>query len=267
MISLGFSTCPNDTFMFDAMVNGRINTEGLAFDLVIEDILHLNRKALSGELEVLKISYNAYGHVKDNYRLLRSGSAMGVGCGPILISSKPLSIDQLRDVNPKIAIPGVNTTANLLMSYFAPDLVNKEEMLFHKVMSEVAMGTYEAGVIIHENRFTYEEQGLYCVQDLGAYWEEQTGLPIPLGAICAREDLGNDLIAKIERVLRRSIEYALDYPDESKAFIRQYAQDLSPEVTKAHIDLYVNKYSIDMGEEGRTAVDKLLSVGKSIRIF
>ncbi len=266
-ISLGFSTCPNDTFMFDAMVHGRVNTEGLEFDLVMEDILHLNRRAIAGELDVLKVSYNAYGHVRDRYRLLRSGSAMGKGCGPLLIAAEPYTIDQLRALNPKIAIPGVNTTANLLMSFFAPDLVNKEEMLFHEVMAAVAMGENEAGVIIHENRFTYQERGLYCVQDLGAYWEEQTGLPIPLGAICAREDLGEDLINKIERVLRRSVEYAFAHPKESKAFIQLYAQELSEEVTRAHIDLYVNEYSVDMGEEGRAAVEKLLKVGEEMGLY
>lgn len=266
-ISLGFSTCPNDTFMFDAMVHGRVDTEGLEFDIVMEDILHLNRRALAGELDVLKVSYNAFGHVRNRYRLLRSGSAMGKGCGPLLIAAEPYSIEQLRSLEPKIAIPGVNTTANLLLSFFAPDLVNREEMLFHEVMAAVAMRENDAGVIIHENRFTYQERGLHCVQDLGAYWEEQTGFPIPLGAICAKEDLGNEIIEKVERVLRKSVEYAFENPEDSKPFVRLYAQEMAEEVTKAHIALYVNEYSVDMGQEGKAAVDKLMEVGEGMGLF
>lgn len=266
-IRLGFSTCPNDTFMFDAMVHGKVDTEGFEFELIMEDIFHLNRRALVGEVDVLKISYNAYGHVRDNYHLLRSGSAMGKGCGPLLIASEPYSIDDLRSLDPRIAIPGINTTANLLLSFFAPDLLNREEMLFHEVMAAVAMQENDAGVIIHENRFTYQERGLHCIQDLGSYWEEKTGLPIPLGAICARKGMGPELIAKFERVLKRSVEYALANPEESQPFVQFYAQEMSEEVTKAHINLYVNEYSVDMGNEGLAAVEKLLQVGESMGLY
>ena len=266
-LSLGFSTCPNDTFMFDAMVHHRIDTEGLEFDLLMEDILHLNQRALQGELDILKISYNAYGHVRDQYQLLTSGSAMGQGCGPLLIASEPTSIEDLLQKNARIAIPGHNTTANLLLSYFAPGLENRVEMLFHEVMPAVQQGKADAGLIIHENRFTYPDYGLHCVQDLGEYWETKTGLPIPLGAICAHKRLGEETISKIDRVLRRSVEYAFAHPEASKGFVKEHAQELSPEVTKAHIALYVNDYSVDMGEKGREAVGKILEVGRGMGLY
>ena len=266
-LSLGFSTCPNDTFIFDALVHGKVDTEDLEFEVVMEDILHLNKRALKEELDVIKVSYNAYGHVRNQYSLLRSGSAMGKGCGPLLIAAEPMTIEDLRAKDPRIAIPGVNTTANLLLSFFAPDLTTREEMLFHEVMAAVAMKENHAGVIIHENRFTYQDRGLHCVQDLGEYWETQTGLPIPLGAICAHSRLGEETIAKIDRVLRRSIEFAFANPESSKPFIKLYAQELSDEVTQAHIDLYVNEFSIDMGTQGEEAVQKLLSVGEAMGLY
>lgn len=266
-LTLGFSTCPNDTFIFDAMVHHRIDTEGLEFDTLMEDILHLNRRAMGGEVDILKISYNAFGHVQSQYRLLNSGSAMGQGCGPLLISKEPTSLEKLRAKNARIAIPGKNTTANLLLSFFAPDLHNREEMLFHEVMPAVSEGRADAGLIIHENRFTYPDYGLHCVQDLGEYWEGKTGLPIPLGAICAHERLGEETIQKVDRVLRRSVEYAFAHPEASKQFVREHAQELSEEVTQAHIDLYVNQFSVDMGAEGREAVDKILEVGRGMGLY
>jgi len=266
-LTLGFSTCPNDTFMFDAMVHQRVDTEGLTFKLVMEDILHLNRRALAGELDVLKVSYNAYGHVRQQYRLLNSGSAMGEGVGPLLISRAPTNASELIALGATIAIPGVNTTANLLLNFFAPQLTERKEMLFHDVMPAVANGEADAGVIIHENRFTYQEHGLHLVQDLGAHWEEKTGLPIPLGAICAHERLGDELIAKVDRVLRRSVEYAFAHPDASRAFVREYAQEMSEAVTQQHIELYVNNYSVDMGTRGRQAVQQLLRVGEEMNLY
>lgn len=266
-LTLGFSTCPNDTFMFDAMVHHKVDTEGLEFELVMEDILHLNKRALAGELDVLKVSYNAYGHVRDRYQLLRSGSAMGQGCGPLLIAAEPISIAELIEQEAVVAIPGQNTTANLLLNFFAPDLTSRKEMLFHEVMPAVNEGVAKAGVIIHENRFTYQEMGLHCVQDLGAYWEEKTGLPIPLGAICAHNRLGVETIEKVERVLKRSVEYAFANPEDSKTFIQQHAQELSEAVTRAHIELYVNQYSVDMGTEGKAAVDRLLAEGADMGLY
>lgn len=173
-LTLGFSTCPNDTFMFDALVNGRINTNGLDFEVTMADILHLNHAAIAGKLDIVKVSYNTYGLIRDDYALLNAGSAMGLGCGPLLIAREAVSIAELVAGNARIAIPGKNTTANLLLSYFESGLQNRQEMLFHEVMPAVKSGAADAGLIIHENRFTYQDEGLVCLQDLGAYWEAKT---------------------------------------------------------------------------------------------
>ncbi|MEM0995895.1 MAG: 1,4-dihydroxy-6-naphthoate synthase [Bacteroidota bacterium] len=266
-LSLGFSTCPNDTFMFDAMVHGRIDTQGLAFAPVMEDILHLNRRALAHELDVVKVSYNAFGHLREHYHLLKAGSAMGKGCGPLLISREPITLEELLKRDAPIAIPGKNTTANLLLNFYAPGLQNRQEMLFHEVMPAIQRGDVAAGVIIHENRFTYQDLGLREVRDLGEYWETETGLPIPLGAIVARKSLGEEMIARIETVMQASVAHAFAHPQDSAEFVRNHAQELSPEVTKAHIDLYVNDFSLDMGSEGKQAVDKLLSVGAEMGLY
>ena len=266
-LSLGFSTCPNDTFMFDALVNGRIDQDEFEFDLTLADILHLNRSAVAGQFDIVKLSYNTYGMVKDDYELLTAGSAMGVGCGPLLIAKEPISIQGLVDKNAEIAIPGKNTTANLLLSFFAPELENRKEMLFHEVMPAVLSGKADAGLIIHENRFTYQDEGLVCLQDLGAYWEDETKLPIPLGAICVRKSLGEEVIKKIDALLNQSIAYAFANPEASKSYIKTHAQELSDEVTQAHIKLYVNDFSLDMGDKGRAAVKKLLSVGADMGLY
>jgi 1,4-dihydroxy-6-naphthoate synthase len=266
-ISLGFSTCPNDTFMFDAMVNGRIDTGGLEFDVDMQDILHLNQAAMAQRLDVVKVSYNAYGHLRGDYVLLNAGSAMGMGCGPLLIAREPVAIADLVAGNATIAIPGHNTTANLLLSYFEPRLVNRKEMLFHEVMPAVVRGEAEAGLIIHENRFTYPDLGLVCLQDLGAHWEARTGMPIPLGAICAHRRMGAERIAQIDRILHDSVAYAFAHPEASMPFVRAHAQELSDAVTQAHIDLYVNAFSLDMGDRGRAAVQQLLAVGEEMGLY
>lgn len=266
-ISLGFSSCPNDTFMFEALVHGKVDTEGLEFEVFMADILHLNQKALAGELQVVKTSYNAFGHVWKDYALLRSGSAMGKGCGPLIISKEPMSLEQLLEHKARIAIPGKNTTANLLLNFYAPALVNRSEMLFHEVMPAVESGACTAGLIIHENRFTYQDFGLRLVQDLGEHWESQTGLPIPLGAICASRDLGDETIAKVERVLQRSIAWAFAHPESSSDYVKCHAQEMDPEVTQAHIQLYVNDFSLNMGAEGVRAVMRLLAEGEKMGLF
>jgi 1,4-dihydroxy-6-naphthoate synthase len=266
-LTLGFSTCPNDTFMFDALVNGRIDTEGLEFELEMADILHLNHAAMAERLDIVKVSYNTYGHIRDRYQLLESGSAMGMGCGPLLIAREPITIADLVAQQELIAIPGINTTANLLLSFFEPRLQNRREMLFHDVMPAVLRGDAAAGLIIHENRFTYQDHGLVCLQDLGAYWEEQTGLPIPLGAICAHKRLGHEMAAKVDRLLHQSIAYAFAHPEECLPYVRSHAQELSDEVTQAHIKLYVNDFSLGMGDAGKTAVAKLMAVGQGMGLF
>jgi 1,4-dihydroxy-6-naphthoate synthase len=258
-ISLGISTCPNDTFMFDAMVNHRIDTGGITFDLWMGDILHLNQKALAGELDMVKISYATYARVRETYSLLRAGSAMGRGCGPLLLSRQPITADELFAGNPLIAVPGLNTTANHLLRFFAPQGFRPKEMIFHEVMPALQRGEVDAGVIIHENRFTYPQYGLHKVQDLGEFWEAKTGLPIPLGAIVAHHRLGADLIGQLDRLMRASVEFAFANPLASKEFVALHAQEMDAAVCQLHIDLYVNEFSVDMGEEGSKAVETLLA--------
>lgn len=266
-IKLGFSTCPNDTFMFDAMVHGRVDTRGYEFEVVMADIHHLNQMALAGSLDMVKVSYNLYGHLRGRYALLEAGSAMGKGCGPLLISREETTVEELIARGAKVAIPGRQTTANLLLSFFAPELQSREEVLFHEVMPAVLDGRADAGLIIHENRFTYQDLGLKCVQDLGEYWEEKTGLPIPLGAICASESLGAEVIADLDAIMRDSVAYAFAHPEASSDFVRAHAQELSAAVTQAHIDLYVNDFSLGMGEMGHEAVKRLLAVGAKMGLY
>jgi 1,4-dihydroxy-6-naphthoate synthase len=266
-IKLGFSTCPNDTFMFDALVHGRIETDGIEYEVVLADILHLNQMVSNGELDMVKISFNTYGRVRADYELLEAGSALGHDCGPLLISKRPLSVEELVKGNLKVAIPGKNTTANLLLSFFAPSLQNRQEMIFHEVMPAILNGEVDAGVIIHENRFTYQELGLQLIQDLGEYWEGKNSLPIPLGAIVAKKSLGEEVIAKLQKQMHNSVAYAFANPNASQDYVSAHAQEMDPAVMKAHIDLYVNEYSLALGEKGHAAVEQLLSVGDSLGFY
>ena len=261
-ISLGFSTCPNDTFMFDALVNGRIDTGDIEYDVTLADIFHLNQMAQAGKLDMVKVSYNTFGHLLDSYTLLDAGSALGHNCGPLLIARHPISPEQLQQGNLTVAIPGLNTTANLLLDYFAPQVQRKEEMIFHEVMPAVVAGKADAGVIIHENRFTYQDLGLVCIQDLGEYWEAHTQLPIPLGAIVARTGLGTERIQQIESQLRASVAYAFNHPEASHGFVKQHAQEMEAAVMQSHIQLYVNEYSLSLRTKGRAAIHQLLQTGE-----
>lgn len=252
IIRLGFSSCPNDTFIFDAMIHGKIDTEGLDFELVIEDVEELNRRAFKADLDVTKISFNAFTRLVDNYILLDAGAALGENCGPLLISKNPTSMKDLKDK--VIAIPGINTTANLLLTLAFSDYKNKKEMLFSEIEQAVINGDVDAGLIIHESRFTYEEKGLFRVLDLGEYWESKTNTPTPLGGIIAKRNLGDELIHKINRVLKRSVEFAFNNPKSGIDFIRKHSQEMSEEVMYKHIALYVNHFSLDLGEEGKNAV-------------
>ena len=253
-LTLGFSPCPNDTFMFDALVHAKVDTEGLEFEVVMEDVEALNQRALNNDLDVTKLSYHAFLHCVQDYALLNSGSALGRDCGPLLIHRKgnaPLTADS------KIAIPGKNTTANLLLSIAFPHLQIKEEMLFYDIEQAVIDGRVEAGLIIHENRFTYQEKGLEKIQDLGAFWETETGLPIPLGGIVVKRDLPLEVQQKLQRVLKRSVQYAFDHPKSAKEYIRCYAQEMDEQVMYEHIKLYVNDFSLDLGVEGKRAVEEV----------
>jgi len=259
-VSLGYSPCPNDTFIFYAMIHGKIDTGGLSFNEVLLDVETLNRKALNAEIDITKISYAAYGHLRDRYSLLRSGGALGRGCGPLVVAKHDYSMEDLR--NRRIAIPGRLTTAYLLLQLFDSSFIlhpsSLVEMPFHKIMDAVANEEVDAGLIIHESRFTYPSYGLKQLVDLGEWWEEDTGLPIPLGCIIARRSLGDDLNSRIDRTVRQSVEYAFSKRNEPMTYIKEHSQELSDHVINQHIDLYVNNFSIDIGREGEKAVSALI---------
>ena len=252
-LTLGFSPCPNDTFIFDALVHHKIDTEGLEFEVIFADVEQLNKWAFQGKLDITKLSYNAFTHCVNDYALLDSGSALGNNCGPLLIK-KPNTILTKES---KIAIPGKYTTANMLLNIAFPNHQNKVEMLFSEIENKVLEGRVDAGLIIHENRFTYEDKGLEKVKDLGEFWEEETGLPIPLGGIVVKRELPLATQQKIERVLRKSVEFAFENPNSSADYVKYHAQEMEKEVVDAHIALYVNNYSISLGEQGRKAVELL----------
>jgi 1,4-dihydroxy-6-naphthoate synthase len=255
-LTLGFSPCPNDTFMFYPLVHGLVDTAGLTFRERLEDVETLNRLALAGELDVTKVSYHALGHIRDQYALLRSGSALGRGCGPLLVAREGMDPAGLR--SKRIAVPGQYTTALLLLRLLDPQLADFIVMPFNEVMEAVLTGRVDAGLIIHESRFTYQGLGLHKLVDLGEWWENETGLPIPLGGIVARRSLGSEAIAVIERALRAGVAYARSHPAEAAGYIREHAQEMSDEVCAAHIGLYVNDFSAELGAEGERAIAELL---------
>ena len=256
-LRIGFSPCPNDTFIFDALIHQRLDTEALSFEPVIEDVETLNQLALKGELEISKLSFHALGHAANQYQLLDAGSALGRGCGPLLIAKKKLEA-HAANINPlKIAIPGQLTTANFLLSMAFPEATNKIPMVFSAIEQAVLNSKVDAGLIIHENRFTYEAKGLKKIIDLGEYWESTTGFPIPLGGIAIKNALSEKLKWQVNRLLRQSVEYAFEHPEIAMPYIRSLAQEMDESVMKQHIELYVNEYSVDLGIRGREAVSKL----------
>jgi 1,4-dihydroxy-6-naphthoate synthase len=267
-ISLGFSPCPNDCFIFDAMMHGKIDAEGLQFEVFMEDVETLNQKAFRGELDVTKLSYHAYAHLTKNYQLLNAGSALGNGCGPLLIS-KNGDVSNLKSQisNLRIAIPGKYTTANFLLSLAYPEAINKVEMVFSEIEDAVLSGKVDAGLIIHENRFTYEQKGLKKIIDLGEYWETLTKVPIPLGGIVIKRNFSDELKKKFDRVLRKSVEYAFANPKSSLNFVKVNAQEMSEEVMYKHIELYVNNYSVDLGVEGKRAVQLLFDKAQELGVI
>jgi 1,4-dihydroxy-6-naphthoate synthase len=263
-LSLGFSPCPNDTFIFDALVNKKIDTEGLDFEVFLEDVQTLNEWAIAGKLDISKISYGVLPQLLENYCVLSSGGALGKGAGPLLISKKQYSPEEGEIEKKSVAVPGKNTTANLLFSLAYPKAMNKKFMIFSEIENAVLKGEVDYGVIIHENRFTYRAKGLHKVIDLGDYWEHQTGLPIPLGGIVAKKAIDKSIRSKINRLIRQSVEYAFKHYPTITGYVQQHAQEMSEAVMRQHIDLYVNDFSIDLGQEGRNAIDKLLSVYQSM---
>lgn len=260
-LTLGYSPCPNDTFIFYALVHGKVDAGGLCFSEILEDVETLNRMAIRSELDVTKISFHAFGHLRDTYCLLRAGGALGKGCGPLVVSK---NYRQMKDLKgKKIAVPGRLTTAFLLLQLFDPSLKEQAvEMPFHHVIGAVTSGEADAGLIIHESRFTYQKAGLQKVVDLGEWWETCTGLPIPLGGIIAKRELGEPVLREIERGIRRSIEYAYANSAEPKSYIKKHSQELEDEVIEQHIGLYVNDYSLDLGADGARAVSELFRLSE-----
>ncbi|KAA3632359.1 MAG: 1,4-dihydroxy-6-naphthoate synthase [Bacteroidetes bacterium] len=259
-LTLGFSPCPNDTFIFDAMIHQKIDTLGLEFEVIMADVEELNRLAFKGDIDITKLSYHAFAHLLGQYSLLDAGSALGNNCGPLLISKSSMTEQEVNQS--RIAIPGKYTTANFLLGLAFPEAVNKEEILFSEIESGVLDSTFDAGLIIHENRFTYADKGLVKIRDLGEYWEETTGYPIPLGGIVVNNRLPGEVKAKVNQVLASSVEFAFDNPRESLPFIRQHAQEMDEEVMYAHIGLYVNDYTKDLGIEGKKAVRHLFKMAR-----
>lgn len=264
-LTLGFSPCPNDTFIFDALVHGKIDTEGLSFDVVMADVEELNRLAFSNKLDVTKLSYYAFAHLIDHYALLDAGSALGNNCGPLLIARRPMRKTDIEQA--KIAIPGKYTTANLLLSLAYPEAKNKVALLFSNIEDAVLSGEVDAGLIIHENRFTYMSKGLIKIIDLGEYWESNYKMPIPLGGIAIRRSIDAEVQQKCNRILRESVEYALKNPEASNEFVRQNAQEMEWYVMHRHIKLYVNDFTINLGITGRNAINKLFEVGRNKKVL
>jgi 1,4-dihydroxy-6-naphthoate synthase len=255
-LSLGYSPCPNDTFIFYALSHGLIPLEGLQIRERLEDVETLNTLALDQALDLTKISYHAFGHLRRDYALLRSGSALGRGCGPLVVAREPREIGSLR--GRRIAIPGRLTTANLLLQLCDQGFEDVVAMPFHRILAAVAAGEVDAGVIIHESRFTYQQLGLHQVVDLGLWWEADSGLPIPLGGILARRALGVELIERVDNALRQSVEFAHSHPEQTRSYIKQHSQELADEVIDSHIALYVNDFTRDLGDEGVGAISTLL---------
>jgi 1,4-dihydroxy-6-naphthoate synthase len=263
-LSLGFSPCPNDTFIFDALVNNKIDTEGLSFQPVLEDVQTLNEWALQGKLDVTKISYGVLPLLLQHYIVLNAGGALGKGVGPLLITKQAGA--ESEDVNEMtIAVPGEHTTAHMLFSLAYPKATKKKFMLFSAIEDAVLNGDVDAGVIIHENRFTYKQKGLHKLADLGEYWEQQTGNPIPLGGIVMKKTFESTLQQKVDSLIKRSLEYAFrNYPLITD-YVKQHSQEMSISVMRQHIDLYVNNYSLQLGADGRAAVNTFLDIYSQLK--
>jgi 1,4-dihydroxy-6-naphthoate synthase len=256
-LTIGFSPCPNDTFIFDALVNKKIDTEGIGFNPVLEDVETLNQWALQGKLDITKLSFPAFFQSLDKYVLLNAGSALGKGVGPLLIRNKEQGTGRKEINDLTIALPGKNTTANLLFSFAYPEALKKKFMIFSAIEEAVLNGDSDFGVIIHENRFTYQQKGLHKVLDLGEYWEQKMKVPIPLGGIVVKRSIDRSICVQVDKLIRKSLEYAFDNYPLITDYVRQHSQSMSEEVMRQHIDLYVNNYSLDIGEEGKSAVKVL----------
>jgi 1,4-dihydroxy-6-naphthoate synthase len=256
-LTLGFSPCPNDTFIFDALVNKKIDTGNFEFEVVLADVETLNEWALEGKLDITKLSFPAFFRSLQHYTLLNSGSALGKAVGPLLItdSAQEITADEINQAS--IALPGIHTTANLLFTFAYPDAFDKKFMLFSEIENALLNKEVDLGVIIHENRFTYHQKGLHKVKDLGEYWEEKMELPIPLGGIAITQSIKRSVALQINQLIRQSLEYAFSNYPVITDYVKQHSQEMSEEVMRRHIDLYVNNYSIDLGDDGRFAIESL----------
>ena len=266
-LTLGFSPCPNDTFIFDNWVNGKLANNALNVSPFLADVEQLNAMAKTAALDVTKISFGVYPFIADKYQILDAGSALGFGCGPLLISKQDLNLSNFENSELTIAIPGFSTTANLLLSLAFPGMKNKVEYVFSDIENAVLSGKVDAGLIIHENRLTYEKLGLRKIIDLGEYWESLYNLPIPLGCIVVKRDLSDVLKIQINSAIKKSVEVAFENPANTMDYVAKHAQTMEHAVMQQHIDLYVNKYSISLGDEGHKAIEKLFSVGKNNGLF
>jgi 1,4-dihydroxy-6-naphthoate synthase len=264
-LSLGISPCPNDTYIFDALIHGKVDTEGLTFDVCMTDVEDLNRRAFNRSIQVTKLSFHAFARVAENYSLLNSGSALGRKNGPLLISKEIRNMENIHEL--RIAIPGKYTTANMLFSIFYPEASNKQEFIFSKIEDALLNNEADAGVIIHENRFTFEKRGLFKLADLGDLWESKTGFPIPLGGIVVDNSLPLSVQRIVDRVLKRSVLYAMEYPDSSADFVKMNARELEMDVIRKHIDLYVNDFTVDLGETGKEAIRLLYKIAGDKQII
>ena len=259
-LTLGFSPCPNDTFIFDALVNKKIDTGEFEFDVVLADVETLNQWAMEGKLDITKLSFPAFFRSLNNYTLLNAGSALGKGVGPLLITDSAQEITPEEINQASIALPGANTTANLLFSFAFPDAKDKKFMVFSAIEDALLNKQTDLGVIIHENRFTYQQRGLYKVKDLGEYWEQRMELPLPLGGIAINQSVKRSVALKVNELIRKSLEFAFKNYPAIPGYVKQHSQEMSEEVMRQHIDLYVNNYSLDLGEEGRQAIEALHEV-------
>jgi len=271
-LTLGFSPCPNDTFIFDALIHHKIDTQGLTFEVQFDDVETLNQKALKGELDITKLSFHAFAYVADQYALLDAGSALGFGVGPLLISdqfTRESLAEALKTQSTALrtGIPGKYTTANFLLGIAYPELQNKQEMVFSEIEAALLENKIDLGLIIHENRFTYQDKGLTKIVDLGDYWEKLTGCAIPLGGIVINRNIDRNIQLKVNQLIRQSVEYAFANPKSGLDFIREHAQAMDEAVMYKHIELYVNKYSINLGDEGRKAIDTLFKLAQERNII
>lgn len=276
-LTLGFSPCPNDTFIFDALIHGKIDTKGLRFHVEYQDVETLNEKAFSGTLDITKLSYHAFAYAVEEYELLDSGSALGSGVGPLLICKDPKiakrlsalagqsDLSELSDL--KVGIPGKYTTANFLLGLAFPGLLTKEVMLFSDIERSLLEGTIDLGLIIHENRFTYMDKGLHKVSDLGDFWEQTTGCPIPLGGIAIKRSLPEDVKLMVNDLVRQSVAYGFSDPKSGLDYIRSHAQEMDEDVMYKHIELYVNEHSLALGEKGRAAVETMFEKATELNLI